>query len=51
MLIAYKIFLLSIIIITFIGTVGERKDENLRNNMTAICIASMISFLIAVLLL
>ncbi len=41
MIVAFKIVLLLIVIVSFLGTVGEKEDKNLRSNMTSICIASM----------
>lgn len=42
MLIAFKIALLLIMIISLVGVVGEEKDLQLRSHLTAICITSII---------
>lgn len=47
MIVAFKIILLLIIILSFLGAVGERENKNLRDNMTAICITSIIGSLVA----
>lgn len=47
MLITFQIIMLLITVITFIGSVGEKDDKTLRNNLTAICIASIIGFISA----
>lgn len=46
MKIACQIILAIILIVTLIGSVGEKKDKDLRRNMTAICITSIVSELI-----
>ncbi len=51
MIITFKVILLIIILISFIGAVGETEDMKLRNNMTYICIFSIISMLAMVVLL
>ncbi|MBU8908522.1 hypothetical protein [Desertibacillus haloalkaliphilus] len=47
----YKIILLIILAVSFIGSVGEKEDKGLRNNMAALCIASMVSFIVSVIYL
>ncbi|MED4843902.1 hypothetical protein [Bacillus atrophaeus] len=42
MIIAMKIVLLLVIIISLIGVIGEDQDSQLRNHLTAICITSII---------
>jgi len=36
---------LIIIVITFIGTIGEQEDKSFRANMGAICIAAILGFI------
>lgn len=50
MLITFQILMILITIVTFLGSVGE-KDKASRNNLTAICIASILGFIIATLFL
>jgi hypothetical protein len=51
MLIAFQIILLMVILIGFIGTIGEKNDKQLRTNLTWITISAMVLvFLIQVLL-
>lgn len=45
---AFQIVLLIVILVSFSGAVGEKKDINLRNNMTYICIFSILTFLVTV---
>ncbi|SES02900.1 hypothetical protein SAMN05518684_106213 [Salipaludibacillus aurantiacus] len=47
MIIAYQVILILVILIGFIGAIGERKDKDLRTKMTALCIAAMVSFIIS----
>ncbi len=42
MLIAFKIVLLLVLIVSLMGVIGEDKDSQLRNHLTAICIAAII---------
>lgn len=51
MIIAFQVVLLIIITISFVGIVGERKDEDLRNKLLGSLIASMVAFVIVVILL
>jgi len=51
MIIAFKIILLLIIVLSFLGAVGERENKNLRDNMTAICISSMFSLIVSFIML
>lgn len=48
MIIAFQIILLIIILISFVCVAGERDDEALRSNMTAVCIASITAFIVSV---
>ncbi|GEN31940.1 hypothetical protein HNQ35_002206 [Cerasibacillus quisquiliarum] len=43
----FKVLLLFMIAVSFIYVSGEDKDKDLRTQMTAICIAAIIAFLIA----
>lgn len=47
MIIAFKIIILLVIVITLIGVIGEKEDISLRNNCTAICIAGIAAFVIS----
>lgn len=47
MIIAFKTIILSALFISFIGVVGEKKDTNLRNNLTVICVSSMLAFIVS----
>lgn len=52
MILAYKIMLLIIIMISFIFVFGSKKDEkDLARNSTALCIAAILSFIISSLVL
>ncbi|WP_175077381.1 hypothetical protein [Bacillus glycinifermentans] len=51
MIISFKIILLLIMILSFIGVIGEKEDKKLRDNMAAVCIASMISSIVAFIML
>lgn len=41
MIIALKIVLLLIMIISLIGVIGEEKDMEIRKQLTAVCLASI----------
>lgn len=47
MLTAFQTLMIAITIFTFIGSVGERENKDLRNNMTALCISSIAGFILA----
>ena len=51
MVIAFQIILLIIILISFMGVVGEKEDKDLRKNLSAIIISGMASFIVSVLYL
>lgn len=51
MIIAFKIILLLIMILSFIGVIGEKENKKLRDNMTAVCLASMFSLVVAFIML
>lgn len=51
MLIAFKIALLLVLIISLVGVVGEEKDFQLRSHLTAICIAVIIGNIVTYVLL
>lgn len=51
MLIAFKIALLLVLIISLVGVVGEEKDLQLRSHLTSICIASIIGNIVTYVLL
>ncbi len=51
MIIAFQIILIFIILISFICSVGEKEDKNLRNNCLALCIAAIGAFVATVILL
>lgn len=42
MIIALKIVLLLVVVISLMGVIGEEKDLQLRSHLTAICIAAII---------
>lgn len=47
MIIAFQIVLLLITILTVIGIIGEDKGSQLRPHLTAICLVSIVSLLVA----
>ncbi|MBU8594055.1 hypothetical protein [Bacillus subtilis] len=51
MIIVFKIVLLLVLIISLMGVVGENKDSQLRNHLTAICIAAIIGNIVTYVLL
>lgn len=51
MITTFKIILIIVILITFIGVIGERKDKDLRKHLTAICIVAILGFIISSLVL
>lgn len=51
MLIAFQIILLFVILVSFVGVVGETKDKKLRDNMTYLCIISSLSMLATLVLI
>lgn len=50
MVMAFQLIMLVIMGLSFIGTIGEKKNTTLRNNLVAVCIASIFGFVIAELL-
>lgn len=44
MQLAFQILMAVVIVITFIGSIGETDNEKLRNSMVAICIAAIIGY-------
>lgn len=48
MIITFEVILLIIILISFLGAVGEKDDKKLRNDMAYICMISIISMLVMV---
>ena len=42
----FKVILIAIMVISFMAVMGEKKDKDLRNNATALCIASITGFLL-----
>ncbi|MEC1900978.1 hypothetical protein [Bacillus atrophaeus] len=46
MIITLKVFLLLIAAISLLGVIGEEKDMELRKQLTAICLASIIGAVI-----
>ena len=51
MVIAFQIILLIVILISFMVVVGEKEDEGLRKNLSAIIISGMAAFIVSVLYL
>ncbi|MEC0709614.1 hypothetical protein P8881_19005 [Bacillus haynesii] len=47
MITAFKIVLLTILTSSFLRAYGEKEDKKMRDNMTAICIASIIGSVVA----
>lgn len=47
MITAFKILLMLVIAISLIGVIGETSSQELRNQMTAICITSIIALVVA----
>lgn len=43
---SFQVIILIIIVVSFLGSVGEKRDKRLRNNLTALCLASIIAFTI-----
>lgn len=48
MIIAFQVILLITILISVLGVVGEKKDEKLQENITFVCVISMITLLVTV---
>jgi len=46
---AFQVILLIVILIGFLGAVGEEKDKDLSNNLAFLCVSGMIAFIISVL--
>lgn len=51
MIIALKIVLLLVLVISLMGVIGEDKDLQLRSHLTAICIAAIIGNIVTYVLL
>lgn len=51
MVIAFQVILLFVILISFIGFMGERNDKDLRNGLMYICVISSLAMLAMVILL
>lgn len=51
MITAFQIVLLFVMGLTLLGVIGENKDINLRNNLAAICIVSILAFFVTELVL
>ncbi|MCY8867386.1 hypothetical protein MOE08_20260 [Bacillus spizizenii] len=51
MITAFKILLMIVIFISLIGVIGETNSQELRNQMTAICITSIIALVIVFVIL
>ncbi|WP_176551651.1 hypothetical protein [Bacillus subtilis] len=51
MIIALKIVLLLVVVISLMGVIGEEKDLQLRSHLTAICIAAIIGNIVTYVLL
>lgn len=49
MLITFQVILLFVILISFSGSCGEKKDQNLRSGLVGICVVSIISFVVTLL--
>lgn len=47
MITAFKVLLMIVIALTVIGLIAESSSEQLRNQMTAICITAIISLVVA----
>lgn len=45
MIIAFQVILIIIMLIGLLGTIGERKDKDLSNRMTTLCVAAMACFI------
>lgn len=48
MVTAFQIILLIVLSISFLGVIGEKKDENLRNNLALIVAISIVIFVVSV---
>ncbi|MDG0765224.1 MULTISPECIES: hypothetical protein [Bacillus subtilis group] len=51
MIVALKIVLLLVVVISLMGVIGEEKDLQLRSHLTAICIAAIIGNIVTYVLL
>lgn len=51
MIVTFQVILLIIMIISFMGVVAEKENNNLRTNLTILCIATSLVFLGSVSLL
>lgn len=51
MILTFQIILIVMILIGFIGVMGEKKDNNLRNNLAGICVVGIIAFVLTITLL
>lgn len=48
-IIAFQIILLIVILIGFLGVVGEEKNKDLSNNMALICVTGIAAFIVSIL--
>lgn len=51
MLLVFQVITLLIVTISFFGVIGERKDIELRNNLTVLCIGNVFAFVLGTWLL
>lgn len=42
----FQALLITIIVITFLGGIGEKKDKDLRNNMIVLCVVSIVAYVV-----
>lgn len=49
MIVAFQVVLLIVILIGFLGVIGEERNKDLASNLGFVCVSGMISFIISVL--
>lgn len=42
----FQIILIAMIIIGFLGIIGEKENNNIRNNLARVCIVGIIAFIL-----
>ncbi|MED1603639.1 hypothetical protein [Alkalihalophilus marmarensis] len=46
MVITFQVIMILVLLISFIGVVGEKDNENLRASLTGVCIASVVALVV-----
>ncbi len=44
----FQIILIAMILIGFLGVIGEKENDNIRNNLARICIIGIIAFILTI---